>query len=66
MTSEALHRERVAKLLATMREGNEALFAALTRTVQEFVGDENAEGFPLEEASLSEALKFYESLSAKN
>jgi hypothetical protein len=49
-------------LLATMREGNEALFAALTRTV----GDENAEGFPLEEASLLEALKFYESLSAKN
>jgi hypothetical protein len=62
MSSEALHRKRVAKLLATMREGNEALFAALTRTV----GDENAEGFPLEEASLSEALKFYESLSAKN
>jgi hypothetical protein len=64
MASEALHRKRVAKLLATMREGNEALFAALTRTV----GDGNAEGFPLEEVkvSLSEALEFYESLSAKN
>jgi hypothetical protein len=62
MSSEALHRKRVAKLLAAMREGNEALFAALTRTV----GDGNAEGFPLEEASLSEALEFYESLSAKN